>query len=228
MTTIKIAALAAMACMVMPAAAQTNMQVDAEKARIEQAKLITDKDVHWTHKQKLELLMNAPYLRPLYAYELESLFRTLPANQSRVLFEGLTNAIRANATPYWERKMAWDTYWAARAAGRMDAPIPEMTTTTTTVTRTGGDTTVTKTVETADTSGMRPQVIVTTSMFEGLSAMEAWELVQRDLDAEDRGIFRNVWDGLTSVQRDAIVETVRNSSRYYAYRLTGRYGWFVR
>lgn len=191
-------------------------QVDTARANQQAADIVNNPDVHWTIKERTELFMNAPYVRPRDQWELAHMFRMLPANEEKVMFEALTDAMRANAGDFYTRRAMMDTYWQNRMNG---------TASTTVTSSPSGMTTVVTTTTTPD---VRTQGMVGSgaAVVSGLNAVEAWELMQRDLDAEERTTFRMVWNNMTSSQQEAMINIVRQSSFYYNARNAGRYGYY--
>lgn len=221
MSKIQLAAMAAALLVAVPAFSQetqttttiqttppSSMQQDAMKARQDEMKIIGDKDVHWTLKDRTALLMNAPYLRPRDLWEMNHLFSSITGHEQKVVFEALTNALRFNAGDFYTRQDAMDRYWTER--------YNRITTTTTTTP--SGDMTVT-TVQTVPGEGMRAQpIIVGMTPYTNMSGMDVHDLLLKNLDVEDRTTFRTVWNGMTDAQRDAFIDTVRYSKRYYSNR----------
>lgn len=239
MSKIKIAALAATMVMAIPVFAQdttsttttttttvqtappSTTQVDQARANQQAAETLGNPDVHWTIKERTAILMEAPYARPRDMWELSHLFHMLPSNSERVVFEGITNALRANAGNYYTNRAMMDTYWMNRMNN-------VNTSTTVTTTTTGTDNMALRTTS-EDNMGMRQQGMTGAGMAvgSGLGAVEAWELMLRDLNAQDRTTFRMAWNDMTSAQQDAILNIVRQSSYYFNARNAGRYGYFM-
>lgn len=181
---------------------------DQTKLQQEAADKLGNPDVHWTEKDRVALLVNAPYVRPRDLWEITHLLHMLPSNEERVIFAGVTNALHSNAGDYYERQAAMDQYWLNRV-GNPNNVQPPMTTAT----------------PYGDTTNMRGQGMVGGAMAvgTGMSAIEAWELMQHDLNAPDRTTFRYTWNRMTSSQQEALINVVRQSGFYYEARRAGRY-----
>jgi hypothetical protein len=246
MTKIRIAALVAALTMAIPVFAQDsynqtsttttttiqtspNMNQDTAKAYRQAEDLLNDPNIHWTVKNQAALLVQSPYVRPSDMWELSHMFRTMAVNDQRVIYSGLTNAIRANAGDYYARRSAERNYWLTK--------YNSMGTVTTTVTTTAPPVAVVTTppaITTPSTSYTPSTVVETTtvttrpqsmvgSITGGMGVVAAWELIQKDMDAADRTTFRTLWDDMTSSQQDALINIVRNSHYYFVTRSAGVY-----
>lgn len=216
MSTIRIAALSAVLAMAVSAFAQdpvpaeptppSTIEQDKAKAEAQAADMLGDPDVHWSIKERMELLMYAPFMRPRDQWELMHMFLVVSSNEERVIREAVTNAIRRSGMAFAQR-MAVRT-----------------TTTTTTITEPGEPTVVRQQETVTVVPDVRAQQIgAGFAIRRAISSEEAYALLERDLDAPDRGAFRNVWDGMTSAQRDALVNSVQNAVLYYDYRMSRGY-----
>lgn len=247
MSKIKIAALAATLVMAIPVFAQDNTttttttttvqtappsttQVDQARANQQAAETLGNPDVHWTIKERTELLMDAPYVRPRDMWEISHMFHMMPSNTERVVFEGVTNALRANAGNYYTNRAMMDTYWQ----NRMNGTVTTTVTTTTAdanspTTMTGNMNNMATAAPYGDSTNMRQQGMTGAGMAvgTGLGEVEAWELMLRDLNAQDRTTFRMAWNNMTSGQQEALLNIVRQSSYYFNARNAGRYGYFM-
>lgn len=249
MSRLRIAAAAAMLVMAIPVFAQdpppaqtappSSVQRDQAKANAQAADALTNPNVHWTEKERAAIFSQAPYIRPNDMWEMDHMFRQMDSNDQRVIFDAVTNAIQANAGDYYQRRAAEEAYWQ-----NMYNNPSSMTTVTTTPSGTTAVTTTTTTTTTA------PPVVVTTptssysptvnndsgrqqSMVGGAMAVgtamdtyAAWELLQRDLNAQDRTTFRRAWDMMTGGQQDALIDIARQSSYYYTARSNGYYYYY--
>ena len=184
--------------------------VDTMKMNMQAADLLSDPNVHWTIKEQTALLIGAPYVRPSDMWELDHMFHVSSANDQRVIYTALTNAIRYNAGDYYTKLAAerayWNAYYNNPASVTTMASIPT------------GSTTVTTT--TTEAQGM---VGAGSVVYKGMSEYAAYELLQKDLDADDRTTFRMLWNNMTSAQQDAMIDIARNSYYYFTARRSGIY-----
>src|SRR5205807_5653737 len=77
-------------------------------------------------------------------------------------------------------------------------------------------------------SNVRQQSMIGGGLAVGtaINTYAAWELLQRDLNAQDRTTFRRVWDGMTGGQQEALLDIVRQSSYYFTARSNGVYYYY--
>lgn len=185
--------------------------MDTAKANMQASDLLSDPNVHWTIKEQTALLIGAPYVRPSDMWEINHMFHNVSGNDQRVIYTALTNAIRYNAGDYYTKLAAERAYWNAY----YNNPASVTTTVTTT---TAGTTAVTTT--TTEAQGM---VGAGSVIYKGMSEYAAYELLQKDLDADDRTTFRMLWNNMTSAQQDAMIDIARNSYYYFTARRSGIY-----
>jgi len=184
---------------------------DNMKASMQASDLLSDPNVHWTIKEQTALLVAAPYVRPSDMWEINHMFHNMSGNDQRVIYTALTNAIRYNAGDYYTKLAAERAYW--------NAYYNNPATVTTTVTSTpSGATAVTTT-----TTEAQSMVGAGSAVYKGMSEYGAYELLQKDLNADDRTTFRMLWDNMTSAQQDALIDIARQSNYYFAARRSGIY-----
>jgi hypothetical protein len=229
MSKIRIASLVAAMTMAIPVFAQTDQSTqssttttttvttspsvvtqDNMRANMQASDLLSDPNVHWTIKEQTALLVAAPYVRPSDMWELNHMFRTMSANDQRVIYTALTNTIRSNAGDYYTKLAAERAYWNSY----YNNPASVTTTVTTTP---SGSTAVTTTTE---AQGM---VGAGSAVYQGMNEYSAWELLQHDLNADDRTTFRMLWNGMTWSQQQAMIDIARQSYYYFAGRRSGVY-----
>ena len=253
MSKIRIAALTASLVMAIPVFAQTDqtqtttkttttvtttpstMTQDTAKAYQQAADMLNDPNVHWTIKEQTALLVEAPYVRPSDIWELNHMFRNMSANDERVIFDAITNTIRDNAGDYYTRRAAEEAYWqnlysnpsSFTTVTTTPSGATAVTTTTTASTPpptiTTPSTTYTPSVAAPTTTREQSMVGVGSAIYAGMSDYAAWELMQKDLNAQDRTTFRMLWDGMTSAQQLALIDIARQSNYYFTARSHGVY-----
>lgn len=256
MSKIKFAASAALLVMAIPVFAQTpppaqttppsTTQMDQAKANQQAADALNNNNVHWTEKERAAIYYQAPYIRPNDMWQIDHMFRTMDSNDQRVIFDAITNSIQANAGDYYQRRAAEEAYWQ-----NMYNNPSSMTTVTTTPNGTTAVTTTTTTttppvvvttppptaIVNTPTSAYAPSVNDTSTREQGMtgggmavgtamSTYAAWELLQRDLNAQDRTTFRRAWDKMTGGQQDALIDIARQSNYYYTARNNGYYYYY--
>lgn len=239
MSNFKIAALVASLTMAIPVFAQTDQTTqttttttvqttapsavtqDTARANRMAYEMLNDPNVHWTIKEQTALLVEAPYVRPSDIWELNHMFRTMPANDQRVIFDALTNTIRENAGDYYTRRAAQMAYYQNLYSG---TTVVTTTTTTTPPAITTPSTAYTPSAY-GDSTNIRQQSMVGAGMAldTGMSDFRAWEMLQKNLDAGDRTTFRMLWNNMTSGQQDAMIDIAKQSHRYFTVRSAGVY-----
>jgi hypothetical protein len=241
----RITALAVLAATAVTVFAQTSSPVNQDQMTA--ADILANKHSNWTMKEQAALLIDEPFVRPNDMWEITHMFRMMPSNDERVIYDAVSNAIQDNAGDYYTRRTAEEAYWQ----NYYNNPSAVTTTVTTTP---SGDTAVTTTTTTPTTVVTTPPVVVNTpprayaptttpygdttnirnqgmvgagmAVGTGMSEIAAWEFMQKDLDSADRTTFRRAWDNMTSGQQDALIHIVRQSSYYYTARSNGIYYYY--
>ena len=222
----------------------STVQQDQAKANQQAADAMSDSHVHWTEKERAAIFYQAPYIRPNDMWEMDHMFREMDSNDQRVIFDAVTNAIQANAGDYYQRRAAEEAYWQnmynnpSSMTTVTTSPNGTTAVTTTTTTTTPPVTVVTTPppaiVNTPTSSyspafdqdsNVRQQSMIGGGMAVGtaMNTYAAWELLQRDLNAQDRTTFRRAWDMMTGGQQDALIDIARQSNYYYTARTKGYY-----
>jgi hypothetical protein len=242
MTNIRIGALVASLAMAIPVFAQYNSPTQTADNHMAWQTL-NDPNVHWTIKEQNALLVEAPYVRPSDMWELNHMFHNMSGNDERVIFTALTNTVRANAGDYYTRRSAEEAYWqnmynnpanvtttvTTTPSGSTAVTTTTTTTPTTTVVTTPPpvittpSTTYTPSTNAVDNSRQQSMVGAGNAVYNTMGEVAAWELMQRDLNAQDRTTFRMLWDGMTSGQQQAMVDIARQSNYYFTTRSRGVY-----
>lgn len=228
----------------------SSTQVDQAKANQQASDALYDSHVHWTQKERAAIFTNAPYIRPNDMWEIDHMFRGMDSTDQRVIFDAVMNAVQANAGDYYQRRAAEEAYWQNLANNPSSMTTvttsPSGTTSVTTTTTTTTPTTVVTTTppvattppnayapvpatpQYGDTMNSRQQGMIGGGMAvgTGMSSYAAWELMQRDLNAQDRTTFRRAWDMMTSGQQDALIDIVRQSNYYFTARNAGYYYYY--
>jgi hypothetical protein len=253
MSKLRIAAAAALLVMAIPVFAQytpqsvppSSVQNDQAKANMQAADALSNPNVHWTEKERAAIYYQAPYIRPNDMWEIDHMFREMDSNDQRVIFDAITNSIQANAGDYYQRRAAEEAYWQNLYANPSSMTTvtanpngtTSVTTTTTTTTTPPVVVTTPPTISTptasytpplANSDEVRQQSMIGAGMAVGhaMDTYAAWELLQRDLNAQDRTTFRRAWDGMTGSQQDALVDIVRQSNYYFTARSNGYYYYY--
>lgn len=206
MTKFRILALCAALVTAIPAFAQeappSTTEVDKAKAEKEAQEIVGNPDVHWTTKGPVEILMMAPFIRPRDQWELMHMFRTSEANETRVVLEALSESIKKNGAAYMKYRSDWNTYWMARSRGEaLDRPV---------VVTTG---TGTQNMVGAMDVGAR------------LDDQDVYEFMLSQLDSGEQATFRGMWEGMTSAQREAMLNIVKSSAQYFDWRMASGSGY---
>jgi hypothetical protein len=207
MTKFRILALCAALVSAIPAFAQqappSTAEVDKAKAEKQADEMVGNPKVHWTTKGPMEILMMAPFVRPRHQWELQHMFRTTEAGETRVILEALSESIKANGTAYMKYRNDWDTYWMARSRGElMERPVVVVT------------------------SGTGTQRMVgAMEVGEKLDDQDVYEFMLSQLDSTEQSTFRNVWTNATSIQREAMLDIVKGSAQYFDWRMATGSGY---
>lgn len=200
MTKIRILALCAALVTAIPAFAQqtppSTTEVDNAKAEKQAQEMVGNPNVHWSTKGPVEILQLAPFIRPRHHWELQHMFRTVQAGETRVILEALTESIKANGAAYMKYRTDWDSYWMARSRGEMvERPVV---------------------VVTSGTGSQR--MVGAMEVGDKLDDQDVYEFMLSHLDSTEKTTFRNVWTNATSIQREAMLDIVKGSAQYFDWR----------